>query len=80
MFAIFGVKGTPRVDNEWFGILYLLFQAAGMAPAISLDDVGRPTWPFGKTAHEGCDRSGYYEQGDFASEYGSPKCIVNLGC
>ncbi len=23
---------------------------------------------------------GYYEQGDFASEYGSPKCIVKLGC
>ena len=23
---------------------------------------------------------GYYEQGDFATEYGSPKCIVKLGC
>ena len=30
--------------------------------------------------HEGCDRAGYYEQGDFADEYGSPKCIVKLGC
>jgi hydrogenase small subunit len=30
--------------------------------------------------HEGCDRAGYYEQGDFAKEYGSPKCIVKLGC
>jgi hydrogenase small subunit len=30
--------------------------------------------------HEGCDRAGYYEQGDFATEYGSPKCIVKLGC
>ena len=28
----------------------------------------------------GCDRAGYYEQGDFATEYGSPKCIVKLGC
>ena len=26
---------------------------------------GRP-WLFGKTVHEGCDRAGYYEQGDFA--------------
>ena len=33
-----------------------------------------------KTVHEGCDRAGYYEQGDFATEYGSPKCIVKLGC
>ena len=24
--------------------------------------------------------AGYYEQGDFANEYGSPKCIVKLGC
>jgi hydrogenase small subunit len=39
-----------------------------------------PTWLFGKTVHEGCDRAGYYEQGDFADEYGSPKCIVKLGC
>jgi NiFe/NiFeSe hydrogenase small subunit C-terminal len=30
--------------------------------------------------HEGCDRAGYYEQGDFAHEYGSPKCLVKIGC
>ena len=30
--------------------------------------------------HEGCDRGGYYEQGDFAGAHGSPKCIVKLGC
>ena len=30
--------------------------------------------------HDGCDRAGYYEQGDFAEDYGSPKCIVKLGC
>jgi hydrogenase small subunit len=45
-----------------------------------LDDQLRPAWLFGQTVHEGCDRAGYYEQGDFASEYGSPKCIVKLGC
>ena len=47
---------------------------------IPLDDQLRPTWLFGKTVHEGCDRAGYYEQGDFAEDYGSPKCIVKLGC
>ena len=47
---------------------------------IPLDDALRPTWLFGNTVHEGCDRAGYYEQGDFATEYGSPKCIVKLGC
>lgn len=35
---------------------------------------------FGSTVHEGCDRGGYYEQAQFAEEYGSPLCIVKLGC
>jgi hydrogenase small subunit len=78
---VINVPGCPvQPDNFMETLLYLLFQVAGMAPAISLDEMGRPTWLFGKTAHEGCDRGGYYEQGDFASEYGSPKCIVKLGC
>ena len=47
---------------------------------IPLDDQLRPTWLFGATVHEGCDRGGYYEQGQFATEYGSPKCLVKLGC
>ncbi len=33
---------------------------------IPLDEQLRPTWLFGKTVHEGCDRAGYYEQADFA--------------
>jgi hydrogenase small subunit len=47
---------------------------------IPLDDALRPTWLFADTVHEGCDRAGYYEQADFAGEYGSRKCIVKLGC
>ena len=47
---------------------------------IPLDDELRPTWLFGQTVHEGCDRGGYYEQGEFATEYGSPQCLVKLGC
>ena len=78
---IVNVPGCPvQPDNFMETVLYLLYQVAGMAPMIPLDDQLRPTWLFGKTAHEGCDRAGYYEQGDFATEYGSPKCIVKLGC
>ena len=47
---------------------------------IPLDEALRPTWLFGITVHEGCDRAGYYEQGEFATEYGSPKCLVKIGC
>ncbi|MEO8578147.1 MAG: hydrogenase expression protein HypE [Gemmatimonadales bacterium] len=78
---IVNVPGCPvQPDNFMETLLYLLYQVAGLAPMIPLDDQLRPTWLFGKTVHDGCDRAGYYEQGDFATEYGSPKCIVKLGC
>src|SRR6202167_5924606 len=78
---VVNVPGCPvQPDNFMETLLYLLYQVAGLAPMIPLDDQLRPTWLFGKTVHEGCDRAGYYEQGDFAEEYGSPKCIVKLGC
>ena len=75
------VPGCPiQPDNLSETFLYLLYQATGAAPMIPLDDANRPTWLFGATVHEGCDRGGYYEQGDFATEYGSPTCLVKLGC
>ena len=78
---IVNVPGCPvQPDNFMETLLYLLYQAAGLAPMIPLDEQLRPTWLFGKTVHEGCDRAGYYEQADFAHEYGSPKCLVKIGC
>jgi hydrogenase small subunit len=75
------VPGCPvQPDNMMETVLYLLYQAIGLSPIIPLDEQLRPTWLFGKTVHEGCDRAGYYEQGDFAHEYGSPKCLVKIGC
>lgn len=78
---IVNVPGCPvQPDNFMETVLYLLYQVAGLAPMIPLDDQLRPTWLFGQTVHEGCDRAGYYEQGDFAADYNSVKCIVKLGC
>ncbi|WP_166265518.1 hydrogenase expression protein HypE [Marinobacter caseinilyticus] len=78
---VVNVPGCPvQPDNFMETLLYLLRQLAGVAPMIPLDAAGRPTWLFGKTVHEGCDRAGYYEQGLFATEYGRPECIVKLGC
>jgi hydrogenase small subunit len=75
------VPGCPvHPDNFMETLLYLLYQAAGSAPMIPLDDRLRPTWLFGQTVHEGCDRAGYYEQADFATAPGSRKCIVKQGC
>jgi hydrogenase small subunit len=75
------VPGCPvQPDNLSETILYLLWQANGRAPMIPLDEAGRPTWLFGATVHEGCDRAGYYEQGEFATDYDSPTCLVKIGC
>lgn len=75
------IPGCPvQPDNFMETLLYLLYMASGRAPMIPLDDALRPKWLFGNTVHEGCDRGGFYEQGQFADEYGSPLCIVKLGC
>jgi len=75
------VPGCPtQPDNLTQTLLYLLYQVAGLAPMIPLDEALRPQWLFGETVHEGCDRGGYYEQAQFADEYGARSCIVKLGC
>ena len=79
--SIVCIPGCPvQPDNFTQTLLHLLYQAAGRAPMISLDEALRPTWLFGQTVHEGCDRGGYYEQAEFTGEYGSRQCIVKLGC
>jgi len=78
---IVNVPGCPvQPDNFMETLLWVLYQAAGLSPVIPLDEMLRPQWLFGKTVHEGCDRAGYYEQGDFAHDYNSPKCLVKVGC
>jgi hydrogenase small subunit len=78
---IVNVPGCPvQPDNFMETLLYLLYQLAGLAPMIPLDEQLRPKWLFGATVHDGCDRAAYYEQGDFAEDYNSPKCLVKIGC
>ena len=61
--------------------MYLVLALAGMAPLPELDDQLRPKWLFGRTVREGCNRAGFTEQGNFATEYGSDhRCLVKLGC
>ena len=61
---IVNVPGCPvQPDNMMETLLYLLYQVAGLAPMIPLDDQLRPTWLFGKTVHEGCDRGALLRAG-----------------
>jgi hydrogenase small subunit len=76
------VPGCPaQPDNTTETLLYLALHLAGRAPAPELDEALRPKWLFGRTVREGCNRAGFAEQGDFATEYGSDhRCLVKLGC
>jgi len=57
--SIVCVPGCPvQPDNFTETLLYLLYMATGRAPMIPLDEALRPTWLFGNTVHEGCDRGG----------------------
>ena len=80
-YPIVNVPGCPvQPDNFMETLLYLLRMMAGVAPVMPIDELGRPSWLFGLTVHEGCDRAAYYETGDFAEEYGSRQCLVKIGC
>src|ERR1700756_957017 len=74
---IVNVPGCPvQPDNMTETLLYLLYQVAGLAPMIPLGDELGPKWLFERTVHDGCDRAGFYEQGDFATVYGDDRCLV----
>ncbi|HXE52407.1 MAG TPA: hypothetical protein VN541_05295, partial [Tepidisphaeraceae bacterium] len=78
---IVNVPGCPVHPDSFMQVLvHVIKQIAGTAPPIQLDEQLRPTWLFSQTVHEGCDRGGYYEQGQFDSTYGELKCLVKLGC
>lgn len=75
------IAGCPTLpDNITQTLLYLLQQFSGKVPMIELDSSLRPKWLYEATLHEGCDRGGYYEQAQFAENYGDKECIVKLGC
>ena len=73
------IPGCPaQPDNMTETLLYLALHLAGLAPAPELDEKLRPKWLFGRTVREGCNRAGFAEEGDFATEYGSDhRCLVS---
>ena len=79
---IVNIPGCPaQPDNMTEVLLYLALHLAGRAPVPDLDEQLRPRWLFGRTVREGCNRAGFVEQGNFATEYGDdPRCLVKLGC
>ena len=79
---IVNLPGCPvQPDNITETLLYLAMQLVGRAPAIDLDEQGRPRWLFGRTVQQGCGRAGFAEQGEFARTPADTRgCLVKLGC
>jgi hydrogenase small subunit len=78
---VINIPGCPvGPDNFTETLLHLLLHIGGRAEAIPLDDLGRPTWLFGGVAREGCTRTGFNEDADFADSFNAPTCLAKLGC
>ncbi|MFN2608411.1 MAG: hydrogenase expression protein HypE [Acidimicrobiales bacterium] len=78
---VVNVPGCPPVgDNFTETVAAILYFLQGFGPLPEFDDLGRPAWLFGETVHRHCVRGAYYEEGDFASEFGDHECLVEIGC
>ena len=71
---------SPVGDNFTETVAAVLMFLQGIGPLPEFDELGRPAWLFEETVHRHCVRAGYYEEGDFAEEFGGPECLVDLGC
>jgi hydrogenase small subunit len=71
---------APIGDNFTETVAAILYFLQGFGPLPEFDELGRPAWLFGETVHRHCVRGAYYEEGDFAEEFGDPNCLVEIGC
>jgi hydrogenase small subunit len=71
---------APVGDNFMETAAAILYFLQGYGPLPEFDELGRPAWLFGETVHRHCVRGAYYEEGDFATEFGDPNCLVEIGC
>ncbi len=71
---------APVGDNFTETVAAILYFLQGFGPLPEFDELGRPAWLFGETVHRHCVRGAYYEEGDFASEFGDRECLVEIGC
>ena len=71
---------APIGDNFTETVAAILYFLQGFGPLPEFDELGRPAWLFGETVHRHCVRGAYYEEGQFAEEFGDPECLVEIGC
>ena len=78
---VVNVPGCPPIgDNFTEAVAAVVYFLQGFGPLPEFDELGRPAWQFGETVHRHCVRGAYYEEGDFAKEFGDKECLVEIGC
>ena len=78
---VVNVPGCPPIgDNFNETVAAILYFLQGFGPLPEFDELGRPAWLFGETVHRHCVRGAYYEEGDYAEEFGDKECLVEVGC
>jgi hydrogenase small subunit len=78
---IINLPGCPvQPDNITETLLWIVLHLAQMGPVPALDEQGRPRVIFDRTVHEGCNRAGLAETGQFSARHGDARCLVKLGC
>ncbi len=78
---VVNIPGCPPIgDNFTETVAAVLYFLQGFGPLPEFDELGRPAWLFGETVHRRCVRGAYYEEGAFATEFGDPECLVEIGC
>ena len=84
------LKGKPVVTlpgcpSNPYNFLGVALQYATLGTLPKLDELGRPTFAYGRTIHEHCPRRAHFDAGRFAEKFGDDGhrqgyCLYKLGC
>ncbi len=84
------LKGKPVVTlpgcpSNPYNFLGVVLQYATLGTLPKLDELGRPTFAYGRTIHEHCPRRAHFDAGRFAEKFGDENhrqgyCLYKLGC
>ncbi len=78
---VVNVPGCPPIGDDFTeAVTMLLKYMNGQGPVPEFDELGRPAWQFGETVHLHCPRGAWYEEGNFAREFGGKECLAEIGC
>lgn len=74
--TVVNLPGCPPQGEQI--LLTLAAVILGIIP--ELDAQGRPKVFYGKLLHDQCPLRGYYDEGEFAHQFGEEGCLYKLGC